>query len=274
MKPASGCCQPGNPETARKAPLILDMTRRQFLKASAGLGVAAVLVASGLSRAVQGDLPAFVGRRWIMVLDLARCDGCKICTWACQDEHFVPFGQQWITVYKEENALGGKYPLPRPCMNCVNAPCVNVCPVRATYHNAEGIVLIDHERCIGCRMCMAACPYQARSFNWARPEHTEKELAHAYSPEAPWPHRVGVVEKCMFCAHRLKEGRLPACVDACRKEMEGKGSTGIIYFGDANEGVVSNGSETLLLSKLLGERQAYRLMEELGTKPTVIYLPR
>jgi len=219
-----------------------------------------------------------------MVIDLERCDGCMKCTDACIETHLVPpaWGepnrngrQEWIKVYKIGEDLGPPGPegnfLPAPCMHCENAPCVKVCPVGATYHDEDGIVLIDHDRCIGCRFCMVACPYERRYFNWGEP-HTEEERARLafaqYSPEYPVPHRKGTVEKCMFCAHYVRYGRLPACVEACTKA-----GMKAIFFGDANEDVVTNGVEVLKLSELLRSRGAFRWKEELGTNPRVFYLP-
>src|SRR3970040_2251879 len=106
-------------------------------------------------------------RQWAMVIGLRKCEGCAHqdkaprCTEGCNAEHFVPEGQQWIRVFEVEEPGGGSYFMPRPCMNCENAPCVNVCPVGATFRNPEGVILVDHARCIGCRLCMAACPYGA-----------------------------------------------------------------------------------------------------------------
>lgn len=224
-----------------------------------------------------------------MSIDLERCDGCGQCTNACIDTHLVPPSwsesndgdkgngrQEWIKVYDLKQDLGPLGPkgnfLPAPCMQCENAPCVKVCPVvGATYHNDQGIVLIDHDKCIGCRYCMAACPYERRYFNWGEP-HTEEERAKlafsSYSPEYPVPHRKGTVEKCMFCAHYIKDGKLPACVDACTKA-----GMKAIYFGDAYEDVVTNGVEVLRFSEFLASRGGYRLKEELGTEPRVYYLP-
>ncbi len=204
-------------------------------------------------------------RQWVMLIDLARCDGCGDCSRACNEEHFVPPGQEWIKVYEIEDEFGHRYYLPRPCMHCEDAPCLKVCPVGATYRRQDGVILVDHTRCIGCRYCMAACPYDARSFNWSEPPHTPEEVAHAYSPEAPWPHRMGVVEKCMFCAHYADRGDLPACVRGCPMEA--------IYFGDLREDAVSNGREVLRLSETLVREHGFRLKEELGTGPRVWYLP-
>jgi len=204
-------------------------------------------------------------RSWVMVIDLDRCDGCGVCTTACRTEHNVPSGQEWIKVYWVTDPEGARYPLPRPCMHCENAPCVNVCPVGATYVRQDGLVLIDHNRCIGCRYCMAACPYNARYFNWDGPLELTPEEQAAYRPEYPTVHRRGTVEKCVFCAHRADVGQLPACVEACPMKA--------IFFGDAREDAVSNGSEVWRLSQVLRERGGFRFKEELGTKPRVFYLP-
>ncbi len=253
------------------------VSRRRFLRlASSGVAAGAmgmllsdrILEVVGFStedlRAVSGD-----ESQWVMVIDLAGCDGCGECTKGCSTEHFVPEGQEWIKVLKVEDELGASYFLPSPCHQCENPPCVKVCPVGATFRRDDGVVFIDHERCIGCRYCMAACPYQARSFNWGEPSHTPEELDHTYSIDEPWPHRVGVVEKCMFCAHYAKEGKLPACVRACTKEM----GEGVIYFGDMREDAVSNGVRTIPLAKTLRERGGFRFKEELGTHPRLWYLP-
>ncbi len=144
---------------------------------------------------------------------------------------------------------------------------MKVCPVGATYKRDDGLVLINQDTCIGCRFCMSACPYEARYFNWFDPPVSAEEKFITYSDEYPVPHRRGVVEKCMFCAHRTNMGRLPACVEACHnKGMDA------IYFGDRLEDSVSNGAEVVRLSELLSKNNAYRLKEDLGTEPRVYYL--
>jgi molybdopterin-containing oxidoreductase family iron-sulfur binding subunit len=144
-------------------------------------------------------------------------------------------------------------------MQCQNAPCVSVCPVGANFYNQDGIVIIDKYRCIGCRMCMAACPYGARYFNWKAPSDNPREK-HGFEVEHP----VGVVEKCMFCYTDLESGELPACVKACAMKA--------LFIGDKKQDFVTNGEETYKLSELLSNRQSFRLFEELGTEPRVIYL--
>ena len=223
------------------------------------------------------------GRKWIMVLDLAACDGCAKCTEACNKMHFIPPDRQYIPVYKigehetrakdkpgsapePDKSLTAPYFFPRPCFHCDNPPCTKVCPVDATYKTQDGTVLIDNDRCIGCRFCMAACPYGARSFNWGVPTNTETELEHGYSPEWGYPRKIGTVEKCDFCPEHAARGILPACAAACPMR--------VIYFGDENEDAVTNSAgETVRLRKFLRDRAAYRHLESLGTEPRVYYLP-
>ena len=207
------------------------------------------------------------GRRWVMVIDLATCDGCGDCTTACAKSHFVPADREFIRLFNmQESPTEAPYWFPRPCFHCDDPPCTRVCPVGATFKRDDGIVLIDNERCIGCRFCMAACPYSARVFNWGRPNNPPAAVARGYSPEWGYPRRVGTVEKCDFCADMAREGNLPHSVGQC--------SMGAMWFGDENEDTVTNAKgETVRLSKLLRDRAGFRYMEELGTKPRVYYLP-
>ncbi len=211
--------------------------------------------------------PGRDGARWVMVIDLAKCDGCRECTRACAAMHFVPPGQEWIRVYElQDHEAGAPYWFPRPCMQCDNPPCVKVCPVSATWKREDGIVLQDATRCIGCRFCLAACPYQARSFNWTEPPHAPEELQQPYSMDWAFPHRKGVSEKCIFCPGLVKEGKLPGCVTAC--------PMGAIYFGDQIEDAVTNSQgETVRFSRLIQDNAGQRFQEELGTEPRVYYLP-
>ncbi len=260
----------------------MKTSRRTFLKVALAAGATA---ATGLLMGGQfpfsntrAQSPVRNKRRWVMVVDQDLCDGCEKCTEACISEHRVPpawgepsyhGSQEWVKVFNhQESADGTPIFQPTPCMNCQNAPCVKVCPVGATFYNEDGLVLIDNTRCIGCRFCMAACPYERRYFNWGEPPHPADEVLIQYNPEYPVPHRRGTVEKCVFCAHRVKMGRLPACVEACK--LQGMKA---LYFGDANEDVVTNGEEAVRLTDLL-EKGGYRLKEELGTQPSVYYLPR
>ncbi len=252
------------------------VSRRQLFKAAggvvAGLAAPALIGAGGLSQPSADSRSRSTRRRqWVLVIDLRKCEGCVTtgkppqCVEACNVEHFVPRGQEWIRVLEMKDLTGHTYFLPRPCMQCENAPCVRVCPVGASYHNEEGVVLIDHRRCIGCRLCMAACPYGARVFNWGQPENPPGALFADYRPEYPVPHLKGTVEKCMLCAHRTQNGKLPACAQACPMFA--------IYLGDLTEDVATNGKEVVQLSTFLAENHAFRLREELGTRPRVWYVP-
>ena len=207
------------------------------------------------------------GKKFVMVIDLAKCDGCGECTKACQKMHFTPPDREWIKVLTmQDNEKSAPYYFPKPCFHCDNPPCTKVCPVDATFKRQDGIVLIDNNRCIGCRFCMAACPYSVRFFNWDNPVESAEEKSIPYSPEQGFPRKVGTVEKCDFCPHVMREGKMPACVVGC--------PMGAIYMGDENEDAVTNSAGvTVQLSKLLEDNSAYRYLEELGTKPRVYYLP-
>lgn len=208
-------------------------------------------------------------KKFVMVIDEAKCDGCKKCTEACQAMHYTPSDREWIKVYKMKDAeTTAPYFFPKPCFHCDNPPCTKVCPVNATFKRQDGIVLIDNERCIGCRMCMAACPYSTRFFNWSAPDPKQTAAIGniSYSPEQSIPRRMGTVEKCDFCPDMLRQGKMPACVSACPMD--------VIYFGDENEDAVTNASGvTVKLSQLLKDNGGYRYLEELGTDPRVYYLP-
>jgi molybdopterin-containing oxidoreductase family iron-sulfur binding subunit len=210
-------------------------------------------------------------RAWCMVIDMKRCDGCVTldvppqCTQACIAGHFVPKGQEWIKIYTQQLPGGGTYFQPTPCYQCENAPCVNVCPVGATYQDKTGVVLIDHDRCIGCRMCMAACPYQRRFFNWGKPQIPPEAFSEKYSPLNEGPAVKGTVIKCSFCAHLLADGKLPNCVTGCPQKA--------LYMGDLNGDIASNGGVVVKLSEFLDENSAYRYKQDLGTQPRVFYLP-
>jgi len=207
------------------------------------------------------------GKKFVMVFDLAKCDGCRLCTDACQAMHFTEPDREWIRVYKMKDSEATEpYFFPKPCFQCDNSPCVKVCPVNATFKRQDGIVLVDNERCIGCRSCMAACPYSTRYFNWSKPIESPEVKNIAYSPEQGIPRKIGTVEKCDFCPHMIRAGKLPACVSGCPMDA--------IYFGDQNEDAVTNASGvTVKFSKLLEDNAAYRYLEDLGTEPRVYYLP-
>jgi len=204
-------------------------------------------------------------RKFAMVIDLARCKNARKCVEACQEGHLLPKDHEWMRLYLlQDDNTTAKYWFPRPCFHCDKPMCVSVCPVGATYKRPDGIVLIDNQRCIGCKFCMTGCPFSARVFNWKDPEVKVPE-GHVYDPETNIPATEGTVGKCVFCADKLRKGELPRCVTAC--------PMGVIYFGDILEDTVTNGNETERFSKLMLDRAGYRYREELGTLPSVYYLP-
>lgn len=208
------------------------------------------------------------GKRWVMVLDLSKCRNARKCMAACIGAHHLRSEQSHMNVLKmQESEKTPPYYMPKNCQHCDNPPCVAVCPVDATFKRPDGIVLIDNERCIGCRFCIAACPYSARVFNWIEPIKEKEDKGLVYNVELNVPQKLGTISKCLFSADRLREGKLPYCVEAC--------PNGVYYFGDENEDAVTNGTskETVRLSKLLSDNAGYHLMPELGTKPRIYYLP-
>ncbi len=209
-------------------------------------------------------------RKWAMVIDLRSCDGCQgvnkppQCTTACIEGHFVPEPMEWIQVFEHDLPGGGTQFIPTPCQQCQNPPCTNVCPVGATFATPEGSILIDQDRCIGCRICMAACPYDRRFFNWGSPPIPPEAQLSAYSPEHQVPARKGTVMKCDFCPDMARAGTLPYCAQGCPNHA--------IYYGDLEEDVATNGKSVVNLSRFLSENQAYHQKEDLGTKPRVFYI--
>lgn len=205
------------------------------------------------------------GRKFVMVIDLAKCKNARKCVDACQEGHLLPKDQEWIKLFLlQDDRNTAKYWFPRPCFHCDKPMCVSVCPVGATFKRDDGIVLVDNQRCIGCKFCMTGCPYSARVFNWKDPE-VKLPPGHVYDPETNIPPVEGTVGKCVFCADKLRKNELPRCVEAC--------PMGVLYFGDILEDAITNGAETLRFSKVMAERAGYRYREELGTLPSVFYLP-
>ncbi|HEX7546884.1 MAG TPA: 4Fe-4S dicluster domain-containing protein [Gemmatimonadaceae bacterium] len=254
-------------DVAKKASPGKDTAATLALTADGDLVVASTPHGVTPRRVGESVRRGVVGKKWVMVIDLAACDGCGKCSEACTKAHFIPSDREYMRIFKmQEAADTAPYWMPRPCFHCDNPPCARVCPVGATFKRDDGIVLIDNERCIGCRFCMAACPFTARSFNWSRPNNPPASETKGYSPEWGYPRRVGTAEKCDFCADMASEGKLPHCSGTC--------PMGAIYFGDENEDAVTNSKgDTLQLSKLLRDRAGFRYMEDLGTKPRVHYLP-
>ncbi len=210
-------------------------------------------------------------RHWAMVIDLRKCVGCSACTVGCVSENHLPPGVVYRPVIDQEI---GTFPnvrrrfMPRPCMQCNNPPCVQVCPVNATWKRTDGVVEIDYEQCIGCRYCITACPYSARTFDTGRfycegtPSISEYEKLPSYEYSKEWPRDnggspIGNVRKCQFCLHRLEEGMLPVCVTTCIGQAN--------YFGDAND------PESIVAS-LIVSPSAIQLKEGMGTDPMVFYL--
>lgn len=205
-------------------------------------------------------------KKMVMVIDLAKCRNARKCIEGCQKMHHLPPSVEWIKMYLLRDSKDtAPYWFPKPCFHCNNAPCVKVCPVGATFKRTDGIVLVDNKRCIGCKFCMAACPYSSRVFNWEEPNVDPESIDIAYSPETSTPGTIGTVGKCDFCPDMVRKGKLPSCVTSC--------PNGVFYYGDKNLDTVTNGEETLRFKKLINDRAAYRYMEELGTEPSVFYLP-
>ncbi|OLS26386.1 MAG: Hdr-like menaquinol oxidoreductase iron-sulfur subunit 1 precursor [Candidatus Heimdallarchaeota archaeon LC_3] len=211
-----------------------------------------------------------------MVIDLDKCDGCEKdngeepdCASACRDSHNVPQEMDWIKIYKrQDNPFQEPYFFPRICQQCENPPCVEVCPVGAALrrHDDDGLVLINHDICIGCRLCMTACPYETRYFNWEQYNVPNKNIKHN-SPMYSTKHIKGTTDKCDFCGHRGYLGEIAHCASACKN--------GALYYGNLKENLVTNSQgETLDVKKVVNERNGYRYKEELGTNPRVFYLPR
>jgi len=221
-----------------------------------------------------------------MVIDLDKCTGCGACVAACKTENNVAVASPqlsaenrsmfWMELFKVVE--GDEYPniriryVPRPCFHCDDPPCTRVCPVRATYLAKDGLVAQIYHRCIGCRYCMAACPYTAKVFNWFEPQWSE-ERKKCMNPDVSLRMK-GVVEKCTFCYHRLQIAREEAasngrsvryddyrvaCQDACPAKA--------IHFGDLDD-------KSSSAYELSHSTRATRLMEDIGTEPKVYYLSK
>lgn len=243
------------------------MDRRKFLKTGGIIVVGATsayglreLAAAGATLAkASGESEAAAGVKWGMVIDLDKCQAdCHVCMEACRRENNTAFHNDkrydihWIrkvTIRSKDTPGGREQSVPLLCNQCDDPPCAMVCPVQATYKRHDGIVLIDHHRCIGCRYCVVACPYNARYFNYKH--------SHDW-PNTKYPKRThGVAESCNFCSHLLDDGHLPACVNACPR--------GALVMGDLND-------PESRVSQLIARRAVKRLRDDLGTKPKVYYV--
>jgi len=258
----------------------MKSTRRDFLKIA---GVSAAVVSAGTlgflgegANAADALIPKaedfknpLNAKRWAMVIDTGKFDDAlqAKCIDACHSFHNVPKieGKQeikWIWT----DTFEATFPNERPkfladtiehrkylllCNHCTHPPCVRVCPTKATFQRPDGLVVMDYHRCIGCRYCMAGCPFGARSFNFRDPEPYIKDMNNIY------PHRTrGVVEKCTFCVEKLNKGEMPACVQA---------ANGAIYFGDLED-------PNSTVRQVLKERYAIRRKPDVGTEPGVYYI--
>lgn len=220
--------------------------------------------------------PATDGILFGYALDLSRCIGCRKCVYACVEENNQSRDPQihWIQVLQMEKEKGidfadsdvhynpekvpeeGHFYLPVQCQQCRNPQCTTVCPVKATWQEPDGIVVVDYNWCIGCRYCMAACPYGARHFNWAEPSVPEDELNTNVHYLGNRPRMKGVVEKCTFCIQRVREGRYPACVEVC--------PVGARKFGN----LLDPDSE---IRYILENKRVLVLKQELNTQPKFYY---
>ncbi|MDA8395892.1 MAG: 4Fe-4S dicluster domain-containing protein [Candidatus Dormibacteraeota bacterium] len=211
-------------------------------------------------------------RQWGMTIDLDLCTGCQACTIACINEWKLPPGVVYRPVLE---TVSGTYPniskqfLPKPCFHCEEPPCVPVCPVAATFRRPDGIVAIDYDVCIGCRYCITACPYSARTFDWGEfygdlvlgpPTPYEEVPSLEYGKvweRAQGRSPINNTRKCQFCIERVERGELPACTRSCMGRAT--------YFGDLND-------PQALVNRVRQGRKIYQPKQDLGTNPHVYYL--
>lgn len=220
-------------------------------------------------------------RWWVMVIDTRKCVGCHACTIGCVSENKLPPGVVYRPVTTEEV---GEYPnlqihfTPRPCMQCDAPPCVPVCPVHATWKRPDGVVAIDYDKCIGCRYCLTACPYGARTSDFGE-YYTDGAAVGADGTAVSGPHMayedqsnheyakhwnrkghaspMGNARKCHFCLHRLEVGQLPMCATTCIGRAT--------YFGDCND-------PDSLVVELIAKHRVQTLLAHKGTQPRVFYI--
>ena len=265
----------------------MGMDRREFLKfagistlLAAGGKAAFDVLAPGELEASMKSVPLTKAKQWAMVVDMSRIDDgiMDACIEACHREYNVPdMGNpkdeiKWL--WKE----GFKYTFPEQyhdysmekyqkrsflalCNHCTNPPCCRVCPTKSTWRRSDGVVMMDMHRCIGCRYCMAACPYGARSFNYADPRRAPADRNPGFPTNPDYPTRAkGVVEKCTFCSVRLARGQQPACVEAADALKEN-----VLIFGDLSD-------PDSRVRQALRTGYSIRRKPELGTQPNVFYI--
>ncbi len=269
----------------------MEDSRRDFLKKAGvgslvGLGVvsAVTVMAEKTSEASGNTASDASGTRYGLVVDIKKCiEGCTVCSDECHKIHNVPDHRmsdgspdlknevKWI--WKEPHAntfpsKSGQFLSDNLknknhvvlCNHCENPPCVRVCPTKATFKRADGIVLMDFHRCIGCRFCMAACPYGSRSFNWKDPREADnmKVIGGKGDFDRKFPTRErGVVEKCNLCAERIAKGQIPACAEKCPGNA--------LTYGDLND-------PDSPIRKVLASNNTIQRKSELGTGPSVFYI--
>ncbi len=220
--------------------------------------------------------PPMEGVLFGYALDLSRCIGCRRCVYGCVEENNQSRTPQthWITVLEMDKEEGvnlqdanayyehetvpapGKFYMPVACQHCENPPCVKVCPVEATWKEPDGIVVIDYDWCIGCRNCIAACPYGARRFNWTTPGLPKDEINPNTEYLGNRPRQRGVVEKCSFCLQRVRKGLYPKCVEVC--------PVGARKFGNLLD-------PTSEIRYIIENKRVFILKEELNTQPKFFY---
>ncbi|MFO7606864.1 MAG: 4Fe-4S dicluster domain-containing protein [Desulfurivibrionaceae bacterium] len=279
----------------------MDNSRRKFLKIAGLSAIAGIGAPSAFSGLLKGEalasapapdenvLKGEVGKRYGIVIDVRKFAEDKAlaqrCIDVCHSIHNVPdYGLnkdgsknrkdeiKWLWTdgfenvfpdhsHYKKNADLHEMPILALCNHCDNPPCVRACPTKATFKNPDGIVLMDFHRCIGCRFCMAACPYGARSFNWRSPRELNPDgsYKHIKNFNAEFPTRMrGVVEKCNLCAERLAIGKIPACVE------EARGANAMV-FGDLN-------NPNSRISRVLNSKFTIQRKPALGTNPSIFYI--
>ncbi len=209
-------------------------------------------------------------QKWAMVIDVKACVGCRKCVYACVKENNIGRNSGFTYIQVLENELGtmeiesstleyrkggdpGRWYQPVQCMHCAKPTCVYGCPVKATWKEPDGIVVVDYDKCISCRNCIVTCPYSARHNNWVDPFVPENEI----NPKVPLEAKAGVIEKCTFCVQRVRVGLPTRCTEVC--------PVGARTFGDLND-------PNSAVSELIKTRRVFRMKEELGTEPMIWYV--